>query len=151
VFGGLLQIKDVSKQMLENPEYIAVVAFFLFGVGLLFLLMHTRQRINSLRLNTRITAIEEYLFKRVTPTLVDRYRDYGISKFGADFFVGVLYVFINTAWFTTGMYLLRLKCTEPLPWYWNAATHFAAAFLVQLLLRELMLWKHETAANSEKQ
>jgi hypothetical protein len=150
VFGGLLQIKDVSQQMLNKPQYIAIVSFFLFGVGLIFLLMHTRQRINALRINNNIVLIEKHLIEKIVPMLTEKSNHYGASKFGADFFVGILYIFINSSWFTTGMYLMGLKYCNSIILMWNPITHFAIVFIVQLLLRQVMLWSHETAIKSKK-
>ena len=70
ILGGLLQIETIRNSIIKNPGAIAIVAFFLFMVGFLFLLMNIWQRINTVRLFfKKIAPIEELLHKEHFPNV----------------------------------------------------------------------------------
>jgi hypothetical protein len=106
---------------------------FLFGIGLLFLLMHIRQRINCIRfLRDRIGPIERALRPSAAP--------FEAERFGADFYLGLIFIFINSAWLAASTYFLWQHLS-------TAIGAFCVGFVIQFSVRAIALCPYETTAN----
>ncbi len=136
LLGGLLQVEGVRMSLSHNLAIVAPIAFFYFVVGLIFFLMHVRQRINSIRWMNRIKLIEAELLTKL-PTVP---KPEATEPFGADFWAGVVHIFVNTVWFVAGVYLCGLNGG----WLWVLLVVILVAILgIQYSLRKWMLRSHE--------
>jgi len=136
ILGALLKTETVIR---ENAFYLAIIAFFLFGVGLLSFLMSVRQRINTIQtLKERIFVIEKLLYEELFKN--KKYSEFPIHRYGADFYFALIYVFINSVWCATGIYFLWMSCAVSKPWIWVG---LLASAIAQYIVRFLMLYKYE--------
>ena len=147
VLGGLLQVETIRQSITSRPVYIAVIAFFLFSVGLLFLLMNSRQRINAIEFVKIIIPMRRLMVEELFRGLLDIPPESGIQRFGADLYFGLVYILINSFWFAAGVYLLGLSWIPRYAWVlWISG--LAISFLLQCIWRCSKLRTHEMASNN---
>ncbi len=141
IFVGLLQIPDVGKLIQETPQFLAIVAFFLFSVGLFFLFVQIRQRITAERLLIRLTAIEKSCITELEKSIagLKGITKYGPESFGADFYFGLVYAFINSTWFAVGSYFSFLECLDSCTRLTLTFLTLIAILTVQVILRHQMI------------
>jgi len=121
--------------------FMMAISLFLFFVGLLFLLMNAHQRINSIRFYKRIIGIEKAVYEKLKRTESVKGM---IKRYGADFYVGLVQIFVNSCWFFVFIYILGLSfgissqgCVI------CALLLFFAVFSSQFMLRDQILWNDE--------
>lgn len=150
ILGVLVQIRSIRESIAIYPGYIAVIVLFLFIVGLMFLLMHIRQRINVLRFLQKISSMERLMFEELFPELKESYCKLRPNRFGADFYIGLVYIFINSVWFAAFIYLLGCDFAEFTSGYaWTlAGLGLVVIIVLQFILRFLMLQKYEMARDN---
>lgn len=137
LIGSLLQLDAIKSSISTTLEYLGIIAFFFFVIGLLFLFMHIRQRINSIRFAQKISLIEKIVLSETIPNSQSLFPKFNPARFGADFWVGLVYIFINTMWLSAGIYFL-LRPREG----WIVGT-FALGSILQAIIRSLMLRESE--------
>jgi hypothetical protein len=107
-----------STSVGTNPNLInlsiIIASLFLFVLGVCFSLMYTRQRINNLTMLSKFKFIEKHyiepnLYKKNLNELLLQ-KEEGFLKRGADFYVGLSQIFINSFWFAIFAFFL-LKTT----------------------------------------
>lgn len=125
VLGVLFQIDSIQKLLVINLSYVSIVPLFASIIGFLFFAIHIRQRINSIQLLKKAIAMQKLLMKSVFPELLDQKyeilfpelheqnRAFSVSRYGADFFLGLVFVFVNSVWITAVFVLLISGLFKP--------------------------------------
>lgn len=99
--------------------------------------MNIRQRINFMFFLSKLISIEKHIHLKLVPDLP--YERFPINRFGADFFVGLVFILINSTWVSVVFYFLLKKPENVL----GILFIFLIFFISQLGLRIWMLSKHE--------
>lgn len=139
ILGILLQIDYVKKTILGIPFSIAAVPFFLFTLGMLFFMMNTRQRINTLRIYFgQIVPIK----RKLAGDTIPEFKEFKSEPFGADFYVGMVHIIVNSFWFSAGTYLSSFKLLQE--WRWvSVICGFLLSLLAQIMIRHLVIDFHK--------
>lgn len=145
ILGGLLQVDKISSSITKNVGTFVFLAFLFFVIGLIFLFMNIRQRINTIRFLDRILPIEEALYKELFPEV--EFKKYPKEHYGADFYIGLVHIVINVAWFTAALFLLGLNWNgcKRLLWIYG----IPVILVSQLLMREIMLEHHKKSSGNK--
>jgi hypothetical protein len=138
ILAGLFQIESIRNSLEMDPTALAPVPIFFLGIGLLFLGMHIRQRINWLKLMREWVVPTEAAWLAAMPLFEETCTCFRPERFGADFFFGLVYCLINSAWLVAGLYLI-----VSLPYGWIAAAG-VGALVLQSVGRTWLLRKHES-------
>jgi len=124
-----------------NNDYVHIIISLFFIIGLIFFIMNIKQRINSVRFeNIRMKILEDNILLKLKLKL----KSFPRSEYGADFCVSLIYMVVNSFWFSLEISIVFHKYGKT---YENSLFLFIyiLIFIVQYYLRYHLLKKSKTS------
>ncbi len=141
----LLQIDSFRSATEQMYLVIGFISALLFLIGLSFLLMYLRQRLNSQFLLARMCEINTYIVSLIVPDKINTlaFGELVVYKHGADFYVNCVHILLNSTWFAVTVFFCLAFFRQTLiigkPEILSSFISFVLAAAVQLRLRSRIL------------
>ena len=143
----LVQVESIRSATRQMYSIIALFSTLVFLIGIFFLLMYIRQRINSLVFIKRMNVVNSFIVSESIPEKLDElaFSSPFVSTYGADFFVNSIHILLNSSWFTVavvffGASIRGVSAIETIEIAIGLSAFFLVVFL-QAKIRSTMLSK----------
>jgi len=130
----------IKNELLTNSK-LALICLCVFILGMLFFLLHVRQRINNIMLYKKIEMYEEIIIKPAILKICkkDIEEFYEPFKYGADFWAISITIFLNSIWITMAVFFTlcynNFSCIE--------LVVFVVCILLQVFVRDKILHHYD--------